>query len=187
MGLIGKLLSFVRAVRNGAQVSDVKTDPGGGANVTAEHFASPGVDSHPLPGDYVCAVSVPQSGRKAAVGYVDPQTTPKALAGETRIYARDADGNEIAAVWVKNTGEVATSNDNGSVTLAANGSILGQNGSGSFELQASGDFVVNGVTIAADGSVTIPASLTLGGKEIAGHDHAINSGSSAPGPTGPNN
>ncbi len=187
MGRIGKLLSFVRAVRNSAQVSDVKLDPGGGPVITAEHFSAPGDDSHPLAGDYVRVGQVPQSGRAAVTGYVDPATEPKAQPGEKRIYARDTDGAEVAEVWLKNDSTVTAVNSNGSVTLSPDGSILGQNSSGSFELQASGDFVVNGVTIAADGSVTIPTSLTLNGKEIAGHTHPITSGSSAPGPTGPNN
>ena len=187
MGGIGKLLSFVRAVRNGAQVSDVKLDPGGGPVITAEHFSAPGDDSHPLPGDYVRVGRVPQSGRAAVTGYVDPATEPKAQPGEKRLYARSADGNEVVEHWLKSDGTGTISNSNGSTTLRPDGSILGQNGSGSFELQASGDFVVNGVIIAADGSVTIPASLTLNSKEIAGHTHPITGGSSAPGPTGPNN
>lgn len=187
MGQLGLVLSFVRVTRNGAEVSDVKVNLGGGLIVTAEHSATPGVDSNPLPGDYAYVAPAPQSGREVTAGYVDPETPPKALAGETRAYARGDDGNAVAEVWVRNTGEVTIANDNGSVTLRANGSILGQNSSGSFELQVAGDFVVNGVIIAADGSVTIPSSLTLNGKEIAEHDHTINSGSSAPGPTGPNN
>lgn len=187
MGLVGKLLSFVRVARNGAQLSDSKIDPGGGPNITAEHFSAPGDDAHPLPGDYVRVASVPQSGRAAVTGYVDPNNQQKAQAGEKRIYARDADGVEVVEVWLKNDGTALVTNSNGSVTLSPDGSILGQNGGGSFELQASGDFVVNGVTIDASGAVTIPASLTLAGKEIAGHTHPITSGSSAPGPTGPNN
>lgn len=187
MGVIGKILSFVRVSRNGANVSDVKLDPGGGPVVTAEHFSTPGDDSHPLPGDYVRAATVPQSGRFASTGYVDPGNQQKAQPGEKRIYARDDNGAQVVEVWLKNDGTTTISNSNGSVTLSPDGSILGQNSNGSFELQAAGDFVVNGVTIAADGSVDIPASLTLAGKELAGHDHNITSGSSAPGPTGPNN
>lgn len=195
MGLIGQLLSFIRTTRNGANVSDVKTDPGGGANVTAEHFAAPGVDSHPLPGDYVCAVPVPQSGRKAAVGYVDPVATPKAEAGETRLYARQSDGTPVAEVWTKNTGEVTTANDNGSVTLApdgsatttspqatftvaADGSISGSNSAGGFQLTAGGDFVVNGVTISAAGGITAPSTIqgagitdTLTNVGVGTHNH----------------
>lgn len=189
MGLIARILSFVRVVRNGAQVSDVKSDPGGGPNFTAEHFAPPGDDSHPLTTDYVYAAKTPQSGKYAAVGYVDPLNAPKAQEGEKRIYARDSSGAVVIEVWLKNDGAATIVNENGSVTLNADGSILGQNGAGSFELQAGGDFVVNGVTIASDGSVTIPSSLTLNGKEIAEHTHsqASDSGGNTEQDTGPNN
>ena len=69
MGRIAKLLSFVRVVRNGANLSDVKVDPGGGANITAEHFATPGDDSHPMPNDYVALSADSGTGRESAIGY----------------------------------------------------------------------------------------------------------------------
>lgn len=206
MGLIGRVLSFVRAVRNGAQLSDVKTDPGGGPNVTAEHFAPPGDDSHPLGTDYVYISPTPQKGRYAAVGYVDPLNEPKALAGEKRIYARDsATGVLVVEVWLKNTGEATISNDDGDVTLSPDGtiaaqnlagsvtispagSILGQNAGGSFELQAGGTFAVNGVTISPAGVLSVPNSFILDGKEIAGHTHTqgADSGGNTEQNTGPN-
>lgn len=57
---------------------------------------------------------------------------------------------------------------------------------------APGGFDLNGFTIDASGAAASPVSLTApsviaDGKELAGHDHAINGGSSAPGPTGVNN
>ena len=51
MGRIALVLSFIRSLANGANVSDVKVDSGGGANTTAQHFAPAGDDSHPLPDD----------------------------------------------------------------------------------------------------------------------------------------
>ena len=205
MGWVARVRSFVRVTRNGAKISDVQVDTGGGPNVTPEHFAPPGDDSFPLDTDYATGHSVQQTGRVAVTGYIDPKNTPKAQKGDKRIYARDSSsGAVVVEVWLKNDGTGTLSNDNGSVTLRpdgsaiittpgstfdakADGSIKGDNGSGSFELQTSGDFVVNGVTIAANGDVTIPNSLNLNNKEIAEHDHAITSGSSAPGPTGVNN
>ena len=204
MGRIAKLLSFLRVTRNGAKISDVKIDPGGGSNITAEHFAPPGDDSFPLPSDYVVTAEINRTGNEAAVGYADPLNDPVALEGDKRIYGRDPDGVAINQVWLKSDGSVLVSNDNGSVLLRsdggsiittpvsafeakANGSIKGDNGNGSFELQSGGDFLVNGVKIDAAGNVTIPTSLILNGKEIAGPDHNITSGSSAPGPTGANN
>ena len=190
MGLIGKLLSFVRVVRNGITISDAKTNPGGGPNFTPEHFAPAGDDSHPLPGDFNYSAPTPQRGKYVVLGYVDPVNTPTANPGDKRIYARDADSGEgVVELWLKNDGSAVLTNENGSVTLGADGTILGQNSAGSFHLQVGGDFVVNGVTIAADGSVTIPSSLSLNGKEIAEHTHsqANDSGGNTEQDTGPNN
>ena len=201
MGWVGRVLSFIRVERNTAKISDVQIDTGGGPNVTAEHFAPAGDDAFPLKTDYAVSQSVQQTGRKAVVGYVDPLNTPKALEGEKRIYGRDKDtGAVVVEVWLKNDGEAVISNDNGSVVLrpdggiiattpestfdaAADGSITGQNSSGVFKLETGGDFVVNGVTIAANGDVTIPSSLVLAGKEIAGHVHLAGT---PPGDTGAN-
>lgn len=189
MGRLGKLLSFVRVTRNnGAKVSDVKLDPGGGPNITGEHFSAPGDDAFPLDTDFVITSAIEGSGREDVVGYADTINTPKALEGDKRIYARDpVTGLAVVDVWLKSDGTAATTNANGSVTLNPDGSIKGLNAAGSFELQAGGDFVVNGVTIKANGDVIMPNSLVLNGKEIDGHDHDIASGSSAPGPTGGNN
>ena len=205
MGRVAAILEFVRALRNDVKVSDVKVDRGGGDNRTLEHFADSGDDSFPLPMDYVASVDQDGTGRESAVGYLDPLNEQKATAGDKRIYARDpATGAQVVEVWLKSDGTASTENDNGSsvlapdgsvtgtspngsFTLAADGSVTGTNANGSFVLQAGGNFVVNGVTIAANGDVTIPTSLTLASKEIAGHDHGINGGSSAPGPTGANN
>lgn len=209
MGWINKILSFTRVVRNGAKVSDVKVDPGGGPNITAENYSPAGDDAHPLTTDYALSVGVPRSGGAVVAGYVDPLNEPKAQAGEKRIYGRDANsGAVIVEVWLKNDGTAVVSNDNGSITLrpdggtvtttpastfdaAANGSIKGDNGSGSFELTVGGDFLVNGVTIDTAGNITSPTSvaapsIVADGKELAGHTHPITSGSSAPGPTGAN-
>lgn len=172
MGWIAKLKSFRRSQRNGAYVSDAKVDLGGSYSITPEHFSAPGDDSYPLPGDYVASVPVEQTGRAVAVGYLDPANAPQAAVGEKRIYSRNSDGDVVAEVWLLNTGEVRVVNENGQVTLGPDGSILGDNGLGTFELEAGGDFVVNGVTIAANGDVTIPNSLTLNGKEIAEHTHS---------------
>ena len=198
MGRIAKLLSFVRVTQNTAKVSDVKVDPGGGPNVTAEHFTAAGDDSHPLPGDYVALNTDSGSGRESAIGYLDPLNEPKALAGDKRIYARDANGVLIVEVWLKNTGEATIFNANGSITLRpdggtvtttpsstfdakADGSIKGANGSGSFELQAAGDFFVNGVTIDTSGNISTGGKLnandvTADNQNVTLSTHTHNSG-----------
>lgn len=122
MGL-GKLLSFVRGTKNDAKISEVKLNPGGGPNVTAEHFSAPGDDAHPLPGDYVAQIKIQRSGGAAVVGYLDPKSDQKAQAGDKRTYARDTDGNSVAELWLKNDGAIVLENANGSVSIAADGSI----------------------------------------------------------------
>lgn len=121
MGL-GRLLSFIRGSRNGAKLSDVKLDPGGGPNVTAEHFSAPGDDAHPLPGDYVVGVSIQRSGGSAVVGYMDPKNDQKAAAGEKRIYARDGDGKSVAEMWLKNDGSIEVTADS-DITVTSGSNI----------------------------------------------------------------
>lgn len=149
MGL-GKILSFIRSIRNGAKISDVKLDPGGGPNVTAEHFSAPGDDSFPLPGDYVVTVAIQRSGGAAVVGYLDPKNDQKTAAGEKRIYARGGNGASIVELWLKNTGEAALVNASGYLTLKANG-----------EIEA------NGARITPDGDV-----ITALGVSLNTHTHA---------------
>ena len=124
MGLIAKVLSFTRAERNEANVSDVKVDPGGGATETLEHFAPAGEDAHPMPGDFAGVVPVQGTGRNIAVGYVDPSNEQKSELGEKRIYARGADGALIVEIWLKNDGEATMVNANGQVTLKPDGAVL---------------------------------------------------------------
>ena len=198
MGRIGKILSFVRTLRNGSKVTDVKLDIGGGDNVLAENFSTAGDDSFPLDTDYVLTAEIPRSGGRSVIGYLDPINEPKAEKGDKRIIGRDpATGLAVVEVWLKSSGSTLISNGKGSFTLESDGSIKGFNENGSFELESGGNFTINGVVIDADGNITSPAKITApdgdfssllaASKELAGHDHAINSGSSAPGPTGPNN
>lgn len=194
MGRLAKILSFVRAERRGAKVSDVKADPGGGPNITAEHFAPTGEDAHPLPGDYVATSRAAGTGRETAVGYLDPKNESKAQAGEKRIYARDPDtGDVVVEIWLKNDGEALAINANGSVKLrpdggsvvttpestfdcAADGSITGQNANGAFSLETGGDFVVNGAKITTGGDVVSATGVSL-------NNHPHNQGSDSNGDT----
>lgn len=179
LGIIARVLSFTRVERNGVKLSDVKLDPGGGPNITGEYFADAGDDAHPLSTDYAAAISIPRDGSKIPVGYADPINTPKATAGDKRIYGRDAStGVAVNEVWLKADSSILISNANGSFELKADGSIKGLNASGSFELESGGDFVVNGATITAAGEVINAAGVVLGT-----HTHDILGGSSAPGPT----
>ena len=168
MGKLTLVKSFERAESG---TSDVKVDPGGGPLITAQHFSDPGDDSHPLPDDYATTVGTLSTGRENAVGYVDPNNQQKAQPGEKRIYARDENGDQVCEIWLKNDGSVRCENANGS-----------------FELEVGGDFVISDtVRITPAGKITGVSEIEVGGKELNNHDHPITSGSSAPGPTGPNN
>lgn len=206
---IGKLLSFTRVLRNGAKLSDVKMDIGGGEIRTPEYAQTPGTDAVPLVDDYPIAVSVStRSGGLVVVASVETDAQQKAQAGEHRTYARDAARAEVVELWLKADGTAVLSNANGSFTLDPDGTqsmvtadgsftltplgeIVGENNNGDFTLQSNGTMNINTATIDPNGniiatSVSAP-SIVANSKELAGHDHAINSGSSAPGPTGPNN
>lgn len=144
MGLIAKLLSFGRVqTEEGANVSDVKIDPGGGANITAQHFGPPGDDSYPLPDDYVAVVPAGGSGTESAVGYIDTENQAQALAGEKRLYSRDANGAVKTVIWLKN-----------------DGSLVIQNGAGTIQMATGGTVTINGVTIDTNGNIVAPGEVT---------------------------
>jgi len=157
--MISKLLSFTR--KDAGSVATV--DPGGGLNLSADHFSAPGDDSRPLPDDYVALVETQRTGGVAAVGYMDPKSEQKAEAGEKRIYARDASGAAVVELWLK-----------------ADSSAVLSNALGLIELKADGSVSINGVTIDAAGNVEVPASIKVASKEVNGHIHpgvTIGSGS----------
>lgn len=172
MGL-GILRQFVRFTRGGAKGSQATVDPGGGANIRCEHFASPGDDSYPLPGDYVALIDGPGTGRRLAIAYADPVNTRFAAEGEKRTYSRDATGAVQATVWLRNDGGAI-------ITNAAGGNIF---------LNADGSANINGVAIDLSGNITTTgtitaANVTAGGKDLAAHIHL--SPAPSPGNTGPN-
>lgn len=146
MGLIGRLLSFTRGTRKGAEVGLSKVNPGGGYIVTCEHFGAPGDDGQPLPGDYVVTVSVPRTGVPAAVGYLDPVNAGQAGPGERRLYARNSSGAPVVSLWLKADGSITVANENGSLVL-----------------QPGGAFVINGVTIDSDGNIDTAGNITSTG------------------------
>jgi hypothetical protein len=102
MGRIAEVLSIERTSDGTA----IKVDPGGGANVTAQHFADAGDDSQPLPGDFTALEDSSGAGAEQVSGYHDPKNAGQAGPGEKRIYSRNADGAPVAEVWLKANGEV---------------------------------------------------------------------------------
>lgn len=106
MGRIAFVISFETSDAGDEQVSAVKVDIGGGETLTPDHFAPPGVDARPLPGDYVATSSHPGDNEESAVGYADPSNAPVAADGEVRLYARNAGGTTVAYIHCKADGTV---------------------------------------------------------------------------------
>jgi hypothetical protein len=119
MGRIADVLDFERTQEDDAHVSEVKCDPGGGANVTARHFGAPGEDSHPLPGDVVAIVDSVESGSEQVAGYIDPHNEPEAEPGEVRRYARDGDGAVAIVLWLKSDGTMELGSPDDFVAMAS--------------------------------------------------------------------
>ena len=154
MGFIAKILEF--------NDRKVKIDSGGGNITTAEHYPPVGDDSQPLitdddnskETDYALAVETMGTGKSAIVGYIDLKNEPKSEAGEKRIYARDKDtGEEVAEIWLKNTGEIIIKNSAGEIKLLPNG-----------------DANINGTVLKPGGIVTCN-SITIGGLSFSSHVH----------------
>lgn len=111
MGIVGKVLSFVRETVEGVPIAHVKIDPGGGNNLTAEHTQPAGQDSQPLPGDYMIPVRDVRSGELIGVAYFDPNNPGIAAKGEWRAYARNASGGIVAVIYLKNNGDTLLGSD----------------------------------------------------------------------------
>lgn len=173
MGLVALVKSFIHTLRKEANVSDVQIDTGGGAVVTAEHFADSGDDSFPLITDYCAGVSSTRQGNILNVGYLDPLNTPKSILGDKRIYARDpATGACVGEIWLHNDGAIDIVNASGFIKLLVNGTVN-----------------MNGATIDATGAIVSPVSISApsviaNGKELAEHTHPAGT---PPGATGVNN
>lgn len=153
MGFIAKILSTARD-----RFLSVKSDTGGGVNLTGPILGPPGDDSTPLPGDRAILVPVQGSGAIVCVGTADTKNQGETAPGEKRIYSRNSAGEIVAAVHMKADGSIGIS--------------------------AAGEIDLNGIKISATGSITFPptASVTAGtnGVNLATHIHATPSGPSGP-------
>lgn len=158
MNFIAKVLSFTHTTSNGAVVSDVKGDPGGGANLTAQHFQPAGDDASPLPGDYVLFAPGQREGKVMATGYVDPNSARVSGPGEKRIYARNSLGIVVAEIHIKSTGEITAFNAIGESTISPLGEIKSANFLGSHTIFPDGTIrasnFIGSHTILSDGTIT---------------------------------
>ena len=127
------------------------------------------------------------------------RSKPNAISGFSNNGVRIRNKAGTHYIWLKNTGDILSENENGSNLLsadggsklttplsvfeaAADGSIEGINGSGSFELQSGGTIDLNGVTIDPSGNIITPTTMTAAtliapsvlanGKDVADHAHA---------------
>lgn len=73
------------------------------------------------------------------------------------IRLRNKDGAHY--IWLKNTGDILSENENGAFLLKADGSQKGSNSAGSFELQAGGTIDLNGVTIDPSGNIITSGTI----------------------------
>lgn len=175
MGRIAKIIDILLGERNGAKVSDVKANPGGEATVQADQFNTAGDDSHPLPGDYAVFIELPRGGY-ASVGNIDPKNAQTAQRGERRIYSRNAEGIQVAEVWLKNDGTITINNDEAHVlvkpdgtiesmngaaasTIKPSGEVDTTNGAGYYTLQSGGIVEINNVTIDPAGNISTPQTI----------------------------
>jgi hypothetical protein len=166
VGFVADVLEFLRSTVEGAQTPEVKVDRGGGDAVTGYHFACPGDDSRPLAGDDAYLADDEGAGNRQVVGYRDQQSTPKAGAGEKRIYSRSAAGVMAAEIWLKADGTIVVTNAGGTtLQLEPDGAASVSNALGSIDLDAAGN---------------VTATTPLGTFGAATHTHT-----SPFGPTGP--
>lgn len=150
MGLVGRIVSFVRGSRGTANKADVIVDPGSGANVTGEHFSDVGDDSQPLLTDIPVVMPINGGRRFVVVGYIDGVNVGKTAPGEKRIYARDPAGAPKAELWLKGDGTFLA---NGLVEIDADGNITTPGDISAKDIEAE-SITVTGDIEATTGDIT---------------------------------
>jgi hypothetical protein len=103
MSRVAIVLSVERVSDEGGHGVDVKCDPNGGDFITAHHYADPGEDSLPLPGDSI-GLSASSDSEEHGVSYADTRNAGITVPGEKRIYARDNAGNVVGSLYLRGDG-----------------------------------------------------------------------------------
>jgi hypothetical protein len=169
--MIGEVLSVERDTEEGAHVTNVIVDTGGGSNLTAEYFPNPGDDSPPCVGDMVTLGESEGAGSMAVTGANDARNPGKAAGGERRLYARDEHGTPVAELWLKADGS---------------GEITGLKCGWKIAMGTDGSITLNGVTIDKDSNIKAPGEVTAmsagPGVKLSTHLHPTSMGPSG-GPT----
>src|SRR5678816_1359817 len=139
---------------------DIKCDPGGGAVITIPHFAPPGVDSRPLPGDFVSLEESAGSGSGQASGYSDILPS-QAADGENRIYARNSAGVATAEIWLKGDGSISIKPlvPFALVTVAGGAEFVALADKVTTALQTLKDAITNAVVVPNDGGASLKSTI----------------------------
>lgn len=160
MGLIAKILdSFTGNDGEPAAKVEIYKDD----NATARVFNPPGMDARPLDGD-ACYIEDSQDteGGKDALGFIDPLNQPISGKGENKVYARDAVGNIVASMHLKNDGKIQIDCDSDLVAnVSGNAEVncgidLTANVSGKVQVDCDSDIIAN-----AGGKADITAVTTI--------------------------
>lgn len=166
MGILGRVVSFARAVVGGAEAPELAVDLDGGEALTALHFSPPGVDAAPLPDDEASLQPGSGTGALDAVGYQDPSTPGKARPGEVRLYARSGPGAVAVELWLEADGTLTARNASGAeLALGPDGAVRAGNALGELAVDAAG---------------VVTWSTPLGQNGAATHTHPTPFGPSGP-------
>lgn len=138
MGFLAAVTAFARTVVTGERVPEVTLDRDGDETATAGHFAPPGVDAVPLPGDVAYAGDDVGAGAAQAVAYQDPTTPPVAAGGEVRLYSRSGPGVVAVELWLKADGTIVAANGLGSMALGPDGRVIVTTPLGTFSADGHG-------------------------------------------------
>lgn len=161
MGRVGTVIQFFRTSAAGKFFAAVKTHTGGGYNLTPKIFSAGGDDAPPLPGDSDYLAPTGRPGQFAALGFIDTKNAGVALAGEKRIYGRDAAGAIVNQFYLKRDGTIYASNAGGSMNISPNGAIVLTNISGgAIHILPSGDVMINGILFPLAGGI-IPDAVGI--------------------------
>jgi hypothetical protein len=113
-GIVGRVRSTLNILRGSTtpvKIPHVKMGLHYGQTVQGERFGPAGDDSPPLPEDLHYAGQRNGTGRRVYLGSIDIKNDPEASAGEKRIYARDADAEIKAVIWLKANGDIEIASD----------------------------------------------------------------------------